>query len=98
MRSDTNVIFQDGSMEFVKNNTNKGIAIEWILRKLKITHNELLVAGNAINDVEMLDVDSRATVLVGPADNRDTIKFYLSKLDDIVEVDSPDDLGKYLLS
>ena len=97
-RSDTNVIFQDGNMEFVKNNTNKGLAIEWIARRMKIPHNDLLVAGNAINDVEMLDVDSKITVLVGPSEIRQTIKSYLSKNEEIVEVETPTDLGNHLLN
>lgn len=96
-RTDTNVIFQDGNMEFVKNNTNKGLAIDWMTRRLKLNHNDLLVAGNAINDVEMLDVDSKFTVLVGPTEIRETIKSYLSKIDEIIEVDTPSDLGRWLL-
>lgn len=96
-RTDTNVIFQDGNVEFVKNNTNKGLAIEGMIRRLKLHHNDLLVAGNAINDAEMLDVDSKFTVLVGPTEIRETIKSYLSKIDEIIEVDRPSDLGHYLL-
>lgn len=97
-RTDTNVIFQDGNMEFVKNNTNKGLAIEWMARRLKIHRDDLLVAGNAINDVEMLDIDSKMTVLVGPEDIREVIKSYLSKLEELVEVDSPKELGYHLSS
>ena len=97
-RTDTNVIFQDGNMEFVKNNTNKGLAIEYISKKLGVKHNELLVAGNAINDVEMLDIDSGITILVGPENIRATIKSYLSKTEDVIEVGTPIELGDYLLT
>jgi len=55
-RTDTNVIFQDSNMEFVKNNTNKGLAVDYVARHLKIPKDNLLIAGNAINDVEMLDI------------------------------------------
>ena len=97
-RTDTNVIFQDGNMEFVKNNTNKGLAIEWMARRLRVHSNDLLVAGNAINDVEMLDIDSKITVLVGPKEVRGTIRSYLSKVDELIEVDSPAELGEHLLT
>ncbi len=94
-RTDTNVLFQDGNMEFIKNNTNKALAINWMTHHLRIKSDDILVAGNAINDVEMLDIDSKYTVLVGPQEIRDTIKSYISK-QSIVEVDSPAKLGEYL--
>lgn len=95
-RTETNVIFQDGNMEFVKNNTNKALAIGYVMGRLGIDAQDLLVAGNAINDVEMLDVDCGFTLLVGPDDMRRTIRSYLSKTSGIVEFETPSDLGTYL--
>ena len=97
-RTETNVIFQDGNMEFVKNNTNKALAIAYVVNRLGIEAADLLVAGNAINDVEMLDVDCGFTLLVGPDEIRQTIRSYLSKTDNIVELNTPADLGRYLSS
>ena len=35
-RTDTNVIFQDGNMEFIKSNINKGLAVEWVAKHLHV--------------------------------------------------------------
>jgi HAD superfamily hydrolase (TIGR01484 family) len=96
-RTETTVIFQDGNMEFVKNNTNKALAIEYITHYLDIDVSTLLVAGNAINDVEMLDIDSGYTILVGSDETRQTIRSYMSKTNGIIEVDTPTELGNYLV-
>lgn len=95
-RTETNVLFQDGNMEFVKNNTNKALAVAYVMNRLGIDTQDLLVAGNAINDVEMLDVDCGFTVLVGPDETRQNIRSYLSKTSGITEVDTPAELGAYL--
>lgn len=97
-RTETNVIFQDGNMEFVKNNTNKALAVEYVMNRLGIDTADLLVAGNAINDIEMLDVDCGFTLLVGPKQMRQTIRSYLSKTSGIIEIDTPAKLGTYLAS
>jgi hydroxymethylpyrimidine pyrophosphatase-like HAD family hydrolase len=95
-RTEINVIFQDGNMEFVRNNTNKALAAEYVADRLNIGTVDLLVAGNAINDVEMLDIDCGFTLLVGPDEVRQAIRSYLSKINGIVEVDTPAELGAYL--
>ena len=96
-RTDTNVIFQDGNMEFVKSNTNKGLAVLYVANKLKVKLDDLLIAGNAINDVEMLDIGAGKTILVSKAEVRTTILSYLSNPGSITNVDTPNDLGRYLL-
>jgi HAD superfamily hydrolase (TIGR01484 family) len=95
-RTDTNLIFQDGNMEFVKNNTNKGLAVRYVADKLKISSDNVLVAGNAINDVEMLDSGSGMAILVSNGEERETILSYLSNREDVITVDSPHHLGEYL--
>lgn len=95
-RTDTNVLFQDGNMEFVKSNTNKGLAVRYIADKLKVEPKDILVAGNAINDVEMLDANSGIAVLVSTGDDRQTILSYLSNPEQIVTVDNPSEFGRYL--
>jgi len=96
-RTETNVIFQDGNMEFIKNNTNKGLAVEYLARKLHIKTGDVLIAGNAINDVEMLNVDAGIAILVSKGEDRVTVLSYLSQPEKIITLDTPDDLGKYLL-
>jgi len=97
-RTDTNVIFQDSNMEYVKNNTNKGLAAEYVSRRLKVKKENMLIAGNAINDVEMLDIGTKIAVLVSEGDERSTILSYLSQPETVIKVNTPHDLGNYLLS
>lgn len=98
-RTATNIIFQDGNVEFIKNNINKGLALNYVASKLNIDAEDILVAGNAINDVEMLDTTSGRTILVGAPDTREIIMSYMSNTgkDDIACVDNPVELGNYLL-
>ena len=95
-KTDISIIFQDGYMEFVKNNVNKGLAVSYIANKFGITMDSVLVAGNAINDVEMLDIGAGTAVLVGPDAEREAIRSYLSMPETLTQVKSPSDLGKYL--
>lgn len=97
-KTDTNIIFQDGNMEFVKNNVNKGLATGYVMRHLGVGSDDVLVAGNAINDVEMLDTPTGTTVLVGGSDTREVIMSYLSNSSQIVGVETPEGLGSYLSS
>jgi hypothetical protein len=83
-------------MEFVKNNTNKGIAVNYVSRHLKVPKESLLIAGNAINDVEMLDIGAGIVVLVGPEKTRSEILPYLSQPESVHTVDSPLEFGRFL--
>ncbi|MEP7205255.1 MAG: HAD-IIB family hydrolase [Candidatus Saccharibacteria bacterium] len=93
-----NILFLDKNMSFLKNNINKGIAILYLLKHLDVAYEDLLVAGNAINDIEMLDLDAGRRILVGPAEERETVMSYLSNHESIITIDSPSDLGLYLQS
>jgi len=95
-RTDTNVIFQDGNMEFIKNNINKGLSVRNVARQLHIEPEQMLIAGNAINDVEMLDAGSGLTILVGDKTTRDVILSYLSNPSQVVAVQTPAALGEFL--
>lgn len=95
-RTDTNVIFQDGNMEFVKSNINKGLAVDYVAKQLNIASEHILVAGNAINDIEMLDIDSGLTLLVSTEPVRSDILSYLSSPEKVKNIDSPHELGEYL--
>jgi hydroxymethylpyrimidine pyrophosphatase-like HAD family hydrolase len=95
-RTPTNVIFQDGNMEFVRNNINKAIAIDYVLRTYDFGHERLLVAGNAINDVEMLNIDAQTRILVGEGDEPDLVLSYLATPESVIRVKDPAALGVYL--
>lgn len=93
-----NILFLDENMSFLKNNINKGISILYLLKHLNVDYEDLLVAGNAINDIEMLDLDAGRRILVGPDEERTVVLSYLSNHESIVQIDSPTDLGYYLQS
>lgn len=95
-RSATKVVFMDGAMEFMKNNINKGLAVSLLVSKLGLQKDEVLLAGNGINDVDMLDIPAGFRMVVGSKDSRETILAYLSSPEDVVGVDSPTELGEYL--
>lgn len=95
-KTETNLMFQDGNMEFLKSNINKGLSVLYVLRELGIKRDDLLLAGNAINDVEMLDMDAAMSILVGPEDYRKSILEYMSEPERIIGIDSPEELGKLL--
>jgi HAD superfamily hydrolase (TIGR01484 family) len=97
-RSATNLLFQDGYMEFVKNNSNKGLSVGYVARKEGVKMADTLIAGNAINDVEMLDMGAGTSILVNMGSERTTILSYVSNPSDIYSVESPEQLGEYLLS
>lgn len=95
-RTETNIIFQDGNMEFMRSNINKGLAVLEAAKKLGIKKYDILLAGNAINDVEMLDLDVPTAVLVGTESTRKTILGYMSDTSIVTQVDTPTDLGDFL--
>lgn len=97
-RTGISAIFQDGNMEFVKSNTNKGLAVLYAAKSLGVHPKEVLLAGNAINDVEMLDLDVGQAILVNGDEVRATILSYLSSPSQIICVNTPEELGTYLSS
>lgn len=94
-RTNIDVIFQDSNLEFIKNDINKALAVRYILHHLGISSDELLVAGNAINDVEMLDTEAALHILVGGSES-DAVLKYLSDPSHITRIESPEKLGTYL--
>lgn len=90
-------IFQDGSLEYMKSRVNKARAISYICKYYGVYERNLLVAGNAINDVDMLNMETRYRILVGPdGAERNMVLGYLDNHDGIKFVDSPEDLGRFL--
>jgi HAD superfamily hydrolase (TIGR01484 family) len=96
-RSDINLLFQDSLMEFIKNIASKAKAIMHVQEQLSIPTNRLLVAGNAINDVDMLNMNAHKRILVGDDASAATVLGHLTEANDIIRVQTPSELGEYLL-
>lgn len=95
-RTETKVVFMDGAMEFMKNNINKGLSVSYLISKLGLDKQDVLLAGNGINDVDMLDIPAGYRIVVGEPATRKIIMTYLSSAEEVIEVGSPSQLGEYL--
>lgn len=90
-------VFQDGALEYMKSKVNKARAISYMCKYFGMYERNILVAGNAINDVDMLNMEAGHRVLVGPeGPERETILGYLYGHEYIKYMNSPQDLGRYL--
>lgn len=90
-------IFQDGALEYMKSKVTKARAISYMCKYFGIYERNVLVAGNAINDVDMLNMETKYRILVGPdSKERETILGYVYARDLLTYVDTPDDLGRFL--
>ena len=90
-------IFQDGSLEYMKSRVNKARSISYICKYFGVYERNLLVAGNAINDVDMLNMETRYRILVGPdGPERNMVLGYLDNHNGLTFLNSPEDLGNFL--
>lgn len=95
-RSDINVLFQDSMMEFVRNIADKAKAVAFLESRYDVHRSGMLVAGNAINDVDMLNIDANVRVLVGDQPETASILEQLVSPDVVVRVADPKALGVFL--
>ena len=92
-------IFQDGALEYMKSKVSKARAISYMCKYYGMYEHNVLVAGNAINDVDMLNMETKYRILVGPdSKERNTILGYVYAPEHLTYVDTPDDLGRFLQS
>lgn len=92
-------IFQDGLLEYMKTKVSKARAIRYMCAYFGIYEHHLLVAGNAINDVDMLNMGAGHRILVGEeGPGRDTVLGYIYDTKDVIYINTPEDLGHYLQS
>ena len=92
-------IFQDGLLEYMKTKVSKARAIRYMCAYFGIYEHHLLVAGNAINDVDMLNMGAGHRVLVGEEGHgRETVLGYIYDTRDLIYINTPEDLGRYLQS
>lgn len=90
-------LFQDGSLEYMKVEVNKARSINFIAKHLGIYEHNILVAGNAINDVDMLNMEAQHRILVGPdGPERKMILGYIYGPELLEYVDTPEQLGAFL--
>lgn len=74
-------------LEYMKSKITKARAIKYRCAYFGVYEHHLLVAGNATNDADMLNMGARETVIG-----------YLYDTDDIIFLNTPEDLGRYLQS
>ena len=90
------VIFQDGMMEFIRNISDKAKAIAFLEDHYHTAVSNILRAGNAINDVDMLNLSAHTRILVGEGESSDRVLGYITCAEEIVRVASPEKLGMWL--
>jgi HAD superfamily hydrolase (TIGR01484 family) len=95
-RSEVDLTFQDGMMEYIRNIADKAKAILYLEEHFGVSIANMLVAGNAINDVDMLNLPAGHRILVGTGPATDIVMGHLRNPDEIIRVDSPEELGVYL--
>jgi len=90
-------VFQDGALEYMKSKVSKARAISYMCKYFGIYEHNILVAGNAMNDVDMLNMETKYRILVGPdSKERETILGYTYAPERLTYIDTPDDLGRFL--
>ena len=95
-RSEIDIIFQDNMLEYVRNIASKSKAIQYVAAHHGAKTGDMLLAGNAINDIDMLNLPADTCILVGSDQDADGVIGYLTKPEMIVRVQTPEDLGLYL--
>lgn len=90
-------VFQDGALEYMKSKVSKARAISYMCKRFGIYEHNILVAGNAMNDVDMLNMETKYRVLVGPdSKERETILGYTYAPELLTYMETPEDLGRFL--
>ena len=95
-RSSIDSIFQDGILEFVRSIADKGRAIRAIEKHYGVPVKYMLIAGNAINDVDMLSLPAGSRVLVGTDEDAAAILPFIEGRELVIRVADPAELGRYL--
>lgn len=95
-KSEVDCIFQDGTMSFVRNIGDKGKAIRFLEETYGVSIANMLIAGNAVNDVDMLNLPAGHRILVGAGAQSDGVLERIRDPKSVVRVATPAELGKYL--
>jgi hydroxymethylpyrimidine pyrophosphatase-like HAD family hydrolase len=95
-KSEIDCIFQDGTMGFIRNIGDKAKAILFLEEKYGVSVSDMLVAGNAVNDVDMLNLPAGHRILVGEDEQSNAVLQRVRDPESVIRVASPVELGKYL--
>ncbi len=95
-RSKMDLIFMDGYMQFVGSLTDKAKAIAYLEKFHETNTKDMLVAGNGINDVDMLNMDAGLRILVGSDKEAESVICHLTGREQLIRIESPETLGTYL--
>ncbi|MDE2079244.1 MAG: HAD family phosphatase [Patescibacteria group bacterium] len=95
-RSNLDAIFMDSYIQFVGSFSDKAKAILYLEKFHEITVKNMLFAGNGINDVDMLNLEAGKRILVGTDEQAGNVLGHLKASEDIIRMDSPQELGVYL--
>lgn len=95
-RSNMNLEFMDSYMQFVGSFSDKAKAIEFLEKFHEVKVSDMLIAGNGINDTEMLNLEAGRRILVGNDQEAFAVLGHLQNKESIIRIDSPDALGAYL--
>lgn len=95
-RSQMDVIFQDSYMQFIGSLSDKAKAIQYLEKFHEVSVSEMLIAGNAINDVDMLNMECGKRILVGTDEQASSVIGHLRDIPSVIRVESPEKLGEYL--
>lgn len=95
-RSDMDLILMDGYMQFIGNLSDKAKAIKYLENHYTVPVANMLIAGNGVNDVDMLNLDAGHRILVGESNTTPMVLAQLQSQTKVVRVASPHALGEYL--
>lgn len=95
-RSKMNVDFMDTFMQFVGSFSDKGKAVLYLEKFHEIKVADMLIAGNGINDVDMLNMEAGKRVLVGTDEQAASVIGHLVRHDSVIRIESPEALGHYM--
>lgn len=94
--SEIDCIFQDGTMNFVRNISDKAKAVLFLEQHSGVAVKDMLLAGNAINDLDMLNLSAGRRILVGRHEQVAAVLEQLVNPEQVIRVNTPEDLGTFL--
>lgn len=95
-RSSMDLIFMDGYMQFVGSLSDKAKAIAYLEQFHEVKVADMLIAGNGINDVDMLNLEAGQRILVGTDEEASNVIGHIKNCENVIRIESPSALGDYL--
>lgn len=83
-------------MQFVGSFTDKAKAVLYLEKFHDVKVADMLIAGNGINDVDMLNLPAARRVLVGSDILAKSVFGHLNSQETVIRTESPETLGDYL--